>query len=226
MLEENRSRDKFIFMLGGDPSQRAAAEAFVNRSGGRDARLVLMLLNKHGWQNYLPFYVDNWLELGVKEYSLIMPDEKGNMDFDHAIECLKNATGIFIGGGDTLEYHRYYAAEPIKSELISCYEKGVPIAGCSAGALILPEVMLVSPKDTGDAEIMIGEGVGLINGQVIGVHFSEWNDADNLKAGMVKTKTRLGWGIDEKACAVFKNGRFDHALGEGVHMLEVDENLK
>ncbi|KUO76386.1 MAG: hypothetical protein APF77_06720 [Clostridia bacterium BRH_c25] len=215
--------DNYLFLLGGDPSQKAAAEAFVAKAGGVDARLVLMLLNKHGWQDYLRFYVDNWLELGVKDYKVIIPDDNDVMDYDIVTADLRNATGVFIGGGDTLRYHYYYATEPIKSVLTNCYENGVPIAGCSAGALILPELFLVSPNDTGDEQVVIGDGVGLISNQVIGVHFSEWDDTDNLIEGMVRTKTRLGWGIDEKACAVFRNGKFNYALGNSVHMIQMED---
>lgn len=221
MLGEVHGNDNYLFLLGGDPSQKAAAETFVDKAGGEYARLVLMLLNKNGWQDYLRFYVDNWLELGVKDYKIIMSNENGVMNYDIVTTHLRNATGIFIGGGDTLKYHYYYATEPIKSILVNCYEKGVPIAGCSAGALILPELLLVSPNDTGDEQIVIGDGVGLIRDQVIGVHFSEWDDINNLIEGMVRTKTSLGWGIDEKACAVFRNGKFDYALGECVHMIQV-----
>ncbi len=223
MLGRTQSSDNYLFLLGGDPSQKAASEAFIAKAGGADARLVLMLLNYQGWQDHLRFYVDNWLELGVKEYKIIMPNDDDIMDYDLVTTCLRDATGIFIGGGDTLKYHHYYATEPIRSILINRYKKGVPVAGCSAGALILPKIFLVSPNDTGNEQVVIGDGIGLINRQVIGVHFSEWNDIDNLIEGMVRTKTELGWGIDEEACAVFRNGKFEYGLGNSVYMIQMDD---
>jgi cyanophycinase len=221
MLGEVKSCDNYLFLLGGDPTQKPAAEAFVTMAGGAEARLVLMLLDSQ--QKYLQFYVNNWLELGVEDYKIIMPNDNSVMDYDSVVTHLRNATGIFIGCGDTLKYHYYYAAEPIKSTLVSCYEKGVPIAGCSAGTLILPELLLVSPNDTGDEQVVVGTGIGLISNQAVGVHFSEWDDIDNLIEGMVRTNTKLGWGIDEEACAVFKNGKFDYALGNSVHMIQMED---
>jgi cyanophycinase len=215
--------DKYLFLFGANPSLEEANELFIQKAGGRNAKIVLLIMNRSGWEDYLPRYTNTWKRNGVEHYSVILPNDQGKLNEKEAIELLKEATGIFVGGGDTEKYHAYYATEPIKSILKDRYSEGVPIAGSSAGALILPEICLISPNDSNNGEMLSKDGVGLLTDILIGVHFTEWNDENNLLAGMKKHKIRLGIGIDEEACAVFKNGKFESEFGESVHHIEIDD---
>nr|WP_245746112.1 Type 1 glutamine amidotransferase-like domain-containing protein [Evansella caseinilytica] len=145
------------------------------------------------------------------------------MNYSEVTSILEESTGIFIGGGDTEKYHHYYANEPIKSLIKEKYNRGIPIGGSSAGALILPEISLISPNDTKNGEMISKDGIGLLNDILIGVHFTEWNKEKNLVAGMLKHKIAHGIGIDEEACAVFRNGQFENAYGEAVHHLRLTD---
>ena len=100
---------------------------------------------------------------------------------------------------------------------MNCYENGVPIAGNSAGALILPETCLISPLDNEQSVMLFKQGVGLLSNVLISVHYTEWSDQSNLLEGMRTKKVKRGIGIDEQACAVFINGQLAYSLGEAVH---------
>ncbi|OAB42766.1 cyanophycinase [Paenibacillus antarcticus] len=215
--------DKYLFLFGANPSLEEANELFIQKSGGQNAKIVLLIMNRSGWEEYLPRYTDVWKRNGVVHISVILPDDNGELNEKIAEELLQEATGIFIGGGDTEKYHAYYAMEPIKSILKDCYSKGVPIAGSSAGALILPEICLISPKDSSNGEMLSKAGIGLLSDILIGVHFTEWNDKVNLLEGMKNHKIRYGIGIDEEACALFKNGKFESEFGEYVHHIEIND---
>jgi cyanophycinase len=215
--------NKYLFLFGANPTLEEANEMFIRRAGGRKAKLVLMIMYRSGWEEYLPKYTDTWKRHGVERYSVIIPNDQGKLNELEAIELLREATGIFIGGGDTEQYHAYYATDPIKSILQDRYNEGVPIAGSSAGALILPEICLISPNDSNNGEVLSKVGVGLLSDILIGVHYTEWSDESNLLAGMKEHKIRYGIGIDEEACAVFINGKFESEIGDSVHHIEIDD---
>jgi cyanophycinase len=215
--------NKYLFLFGANPSLEEANEKFIQEAGGPNAKIVLLIMNRSGWEEYLPRYTDVWKRNGVEDYSVILPDDQGELNEKAAIELLRKATGIFIGGGDTEKYHAYYAVEPIKSILKERYNEGVPIAGASAGALILPEVCLISPNDSKNGDMLSKDGVGLITNLLIGVHFTEWNDESNLIAGMKKHNIRYGLGIDEEACVIFKNGILEAEIGKSVHHIVLTE---
>ncbi|WP_407271994.1 Type 1 glutamine amidotransferase-like domain-containing protein [Radiobacillus sp. PE A8.2] len=209
-----------LFLLGGNPSQPEAMQAFVKQAGGNKAKIALLLVYRPGWEAYLPRYTKLWIENGVDpdNISVIIPEPDGYLSMEKAVKTLRNATGIFIGGGHTKTYHFYYTNEILKSMITSQYTNGVPIAGCSAGALILPTQVLLSPSDTDNGKAWLGEGIGLVDNVLISVHYSKWNDAANLELGLLSHDVPIGYGIDDDATLVVKDGKEFSYLGkERVH---------
>jgi cyanophycinase len=199
------------------------AEEFVVAAGGYDSTIALLMQGGIGWEKYVPEYTQPWVRQGVSQYYPIVPDESGTLDLDTVSAKLREATGIFIGGGHTPTYHRLYAAEPIRSVIRESYHTGVPVAGVSAGAVIAPEIGMLTPDETGDASIKIVAGLGLVSGLIVGVHFTEWNTLPSLLEAMARTQTKTGWGVDESACAVFEDGQFRGTLGRSVYQIVMSD---
>ena len=211
------STARLLFLLGGSAAFDVVAEEFVPAAGGRDATIALLMQGGHGWEKYVPDYAQPWIRQGVSRYYPIAPDENGTLDLDAVSAKIREATGIFIGGGHTPTYHQLYATEPIRSLLRESYHKGAPIAGVSAGALIAPELCVLSPDETDDGSLQIVAGLGLVSDLIVGVHFTELNALPSVLEAMARTQTRAGWGIDEPACAVFEDGEFKGTVGRSVH---------
>jgi len=208
---------RLLFLLGGSAPFDVVAEEFVPAAGGSNSTIVLLTQGGQGWEKYVSEYTQPWMQRGVSRYYPIVPGENGELDLDVESTKLCEATGIFIGGGHTPTYHRLYATEPIRGILRESYYKGVPIAGCSAGAMIAPEICVLTPDETDDASLNIVAGLGLISDLIVGVHFTEGNALPSVLEAMAKTQTQTGWGIDESACAVFEDGQFKRVLGRGVY---------
>jgi len=209
---------KHLFLLGGSAAFGATAEEFVPAAGGGKATIALLMQGGEKSKKYVSEYTQPWICRGAERFHVIMPDREGRLDLSVVNAQLREATGIFIGGGHTPTYHRLYATEPIRSILRERYEQGVPLAGCSAGALIAPDLCVIGAEEyEGEASLAILPGLGLLSGLILGVHFSERNTLPNMLEAMAKTKTQKGLGIDEPACVVFEGGRFKRILGKAVH---------
>lgn len=213
---------KLLFLLGGSEAFDAVAAEFVPAAGGRDSRIVVLAQSSGGWEKHESEYVQPWIREGVFQYYPIVPDEKGALDLDTASAKLREATGIFIGGGHTPTYHRLYATEPIRSVIRERYQEGVPIAGVSAGALIALEICVLFPEAEGDS-FQILPGLGLVKDVMLGVHFSDRRALPELLEAMVKTQTEMGWGIDGAACAVLEDGSFKGVLGQSVYEIKMED---
>ncbi|MEK3855568.1 Type 1 glutamine amidotransferase-like domain-containing protein [Cytobacillus sp. FSL H8-0458] len=85
------------------------------------------------------------------------------------------------------------------------YMNGVPVAGFSAGALIIPEHCIIPPIDTPKRQHLFLKGLGLIRDCAISVHFTKWNERENLKAAAEKINAATGYGIDDAAGVYFHN---------------------
>ncbi len=210
-----------LFLLGGPGALDLAAEEFVPVAGGPAARIALLLAGGEGWERHLPEYTAPWARRGATRYDVIVPGRDGRLDLGAATAHIQAATGIYIGGGPTPAYRRLYASEPLRTLLRERCRAGVPLAGMSAGALLMPEHCAVPAEDTGTGRPALLPGLGLVEEALVGVHFGEWNALPGVLEAMAHARTPLAWGLDEGACAVFRGGRFDHALGHWVHRIEM-----
>jgi cyanophycinase len=129
-MRNTNMRDRMLFLFGGNPSLIEANQEFITAAGGNNSRIALLIVNTPGYQKYIPAYTNVWRQIGISAYSIIVPDDQGQLDFDTTEKVLLNATGIYIGGGDTRTYLKLYASDPIKGMLKTCYQNGIPIAGC------------------------------------------------------------------------------------------------
>jgi len=212
-----------LFLLGGSAAFDAAADVFVPAAGGQDARIALLLQGGETWKKYVPGYVRPWEQRGASQYDLIVPDESSVLDVKQASAILREATGIFIGGGHTPTYHRLYATEPIRGIIRERYQTGVPVAGMSAGALIAPELCALTHDETGKDSLTTLPGLGLIQNVIVGVHFTESNRLPGLLEAMIENRIKTGWGINEGACAVFENEQFKGTLGQSVYQIAMTD---
>lgn len=213
-------KNRYLYLFGGNPSLMEANQDFILRAGGPKARIALLIMNTTQWERFLPAYTESWHEIGIADYSIIIPNEHSVLDHTHTEEILDNATGIYIGGGDTYLYHEHYATSPIKEMIKKRYLEGIPVAGCSAGALISLEKSYISPNESMDDGIDYIDGIGLIDDVLIGVHYTEENERQNLLQAKQRYKVSKAYGIDEEACVVFENETFMKVIGNDVHFLD------
>jgi cyanophycinase len=211
-----------LFLLGSGKAFEITAEEFVPAAGGSKASIVLLLYsNNDKTPKYVAEYAAPWLKRGVVRYDVVMPDVSGVLDIEAARRKISSATGIFIGGGTTERYRELFATAPLAQLIRDRYELGVPVAGCSAGAMITTDHC----PHYNDAEELDGfrPGLGLLRDIMIGVHFSERGVRRFLLAEMKLAGVRQGLGIDEPACAVLVDGKLDHTMGTAVHRIVVSD---
>jgi cyanophycinase len=211
-----------LFLLGGSDAFDVTADEFIPAAGGRDANIALLLQGGEKSNKHAPEYIRPWQARGAARYQVIVPDENGKLDFDQASAQLASETGVFIGGGNTAIYRRLYATGAMRDLLRECYRRGVPIAGCSAGALIAPEICAFHPGES-DNGSLVAQGLGLISGMLLGVHFTSRDTLPNVVAAMAETRTANAWGIDDCACLVFEDEQFKRVLGHSAYQITMTD---
>lgn len=84
---------------------------------------------------------DKYTDIAKQGFEKINKDIKGIHSFNDPVEALKNARGIFVGGGNTfLLVHQLYANNLMQT-LKEIVLKGTPYLGTSAGANITGKTM-------------------------------------------------------------------------------------
>ncbi|WP_047983824.1 Type 1 glutamine amidotransferase-like domain-containing protein [Ornithinibacillus californiensis] len=206
--------NKHLFLFGGgSPFTSEFARKFVGLSlGGNIAILYL-----DGGEPIIPRYT-NLLELYGQYTFTHIPLPSTSVE--EASNLVENSTGIIICGGDSIGYADHIVDTPISEAVRVAYEKGIPIAGFSAGALISPEICVISARDSGRMEYLKRKGLGLIQDTLIAVHFSQWNEQDHLKQITAEISTTYNYGIDENTGLYVKNGILEEIEGGGVYTIK------
>lgn len=217
---EGDMMDKHLFLFGGGPPFTLnMTKQFVIKASTTNAPVSILFIERDGWEQYMPKYTQALEELGLNEfYYLPLP----STPIEKVITCLKNSSGLIIGGGNTNLYADYIVETAISNTIKEIYELGIPIAGFSAGALISPEHCIISPKDNEQNEFQYRRGLGLISDVLIAVHFSQWNDETHLRNAVNKFNNHINYGIDENTCVYLLNGYLESIEGCGVYSVEND----
>lgn len=211
-----------LFLLGGSPAAYPLyANEFVSAAGGKHATMAVLAQSQSGWEKYKEEITRPWVERGVSRFLPIVPGTHGTLDLPSAQRALQEASGIFIGGGNTPTYQRLFATDPLKSLIRQRHQAGIPVAGISAGALISMEICQLVQEETGKAALELVPGLGLTGGFILGVHFSEWNALAETLEVMRQSKTYLAYGIDEPAYIVCQDGLFSHTQGQAIHRIRM-----
>lgn len=96
--------------------------------------------------------------------------------------------------------------------------EGMIIGGTSAGAAMMPDMMIVEGDSETNPRIEIVEmepGMGFLPGVVIDQHFLQRGRIGRLLSAVTQQPVILGFGIDENTAIAVSNSQFE-VIGEGA----------
>lgn len=200
---------------------------FVRRSGGTKARIVIMTaateLPREVGENYIRIFE----RLGAEDIRIVDTESREDASSSTALEAIEKATGIFFTGGDQARITSILKDTEIDTAIHRRFQEGVVVGGTSAGAAVMPDVMIVE----GDSEtnprmdtVDLGPGMGFLPGVVIDQHFSQRGRLGRLVAALAQQPAVLGFGIDENTAMVVNGDRIE-VIGEGSVTIVDDSNV-
>ncbi len=184
----------------------SARKAFVDMAGGDSAHILVIPSASENPE--APGFLDYWT--AAKTAEILHAKSRDEALSPEFYLRIRNATGIWISGGDQKRLMVLYGGTPVIDELKMLLKRGGVIGGTSAGASIVGHIM---PYE--DTEMV---GFGLIDNYIVDQHFNtrSWR-IDRLKRLVQDHPHMVGVGIDESTAFVINNNSFD-VIGEGgVH---------
>jgi cyanophycinase len=137
---------------------------------------------------------------------------------DKVLAALQRASGVFFVGGQPYRITDAIKDTPIADALYERVRTGMVLAGTSAGALMMPEVVITDGESrthpTTDT-ISIGPGMGFLKGVVLDVHYAERGRSGRMLSAIEKFPDCLGLGLDEDAAIVVRGGSEFEVVGSG-----------
>ncbi len=136
------------------------------------------------------------------------PQEKESI-----IEKIENADAIYVGGGNTAFLIKKWKESGIFEHIVLAYEKGVPIAGLSAGAICWFERLYsdfeIQEKLSEDFALM--DGFSLLKGMIT-PHYNQRREFDKV---FLESGAKTAYAIEDNAAIEFVDGEFSKVLSSG-----------
>lgn len=204
-----------LLLAGGGPLPPELVARFVERAGGKAAKVVVVggamppgerddepfvrLLQKHGVADVRTLVLRHPRDVAASE-----------------LAKLADATGVWFGGGRQWRFVDAYDGTAAIAAFHAVLARGGVIGGSSAGATIQAE-FLVRGNPLGNTEVWCEgyeRGFGFLPGCAVDQHFVVRNREGDLRALVEKLPQLLGLGIDE-GTALEVRGSLATVLGTG-----------
>lgn len=191
---------------------------FVRRAGGVNARIVVMTaateLPKEVGENYVRIFE----RLGVEDARIVDTVTRDDANSTSFIEAIEKATGVFFTGGDQSRITSTLKDTKLDTVIHKRFSEGLIVGGTSAGAAVMPDMMIVEGDSQTHPRIEVvemGPGMGFLPGVVVDQHFLQRGRIGRLISALAQQPAVLGFGIDENTAVVI-NGSELEVVGEGA----------
>lgn len=191
---------------------------FVRRAGGINARIVVMTVATELPREVGDNYIRVFERLGVQDVRIVDTVERDDASSSTYLEAIEKATGVFFTGGNQARITSILKGTEIDKLLHKRLSEGLVIGGTSAGAAMMPDMMIVEGDSETNPRIEIVEmepGMGFLPGVVIDQHFLQRGRIGRLLSAVTQQQVVLGFGIDENTAVVVSNNQFE-VVGEGA----------
>jgi len=206
-----------LLIVGGGGFPDEMVRLFVEQAGGPEARIVVVAGAEESPRRTDRSDVRRFLEAGAARVDLLEPHDPARPPTARELAPLREATGIWFGGGRQWRLVDAYEGTPFLPLCRAALRRGGIIGGSSAGATIQGDY-LVRGHPLGNAEMMAEgyeRGFAFLPGTAIDQHFTQRRREPELAAVKRTFPQLVCVGIDEST-ALFVHGESGRVLGSGT----------
>jgi cyanophycinase len=210
-----------LFIIGGAEDReedKLVLARFVELAGGPDARIAVLTAASNYHDEVWPVYDEAFRALGVRNRHPVLITTRDEANDEAQAQAIYDADAIFITGGDQKRLVSLIGGTRIDRAIhMAVKERGVCLAGTSAGASAMSEHMLfdTQPKPT-KGSVQMSAGLGFMRRVVIDQHFSERFRLSRLLNIVAQNPYLLGCGIDEDTALIVEPGKGLEVIGDGA----------
>ena len=199
-----------LIIIGGGSIPDSLFEFFAAHCGGKDQPIV-----------YIPTATDDeefiqkgehlikFSSRGFTNLSTIHTRNKKEADDPKNIALMRNAKGLFFGGGDQQLIADAYAGTKLYDEFIALLDRGGVIMGTSAGATIMGSLMVGGDaRDDISKKYAFNPAFSFMTNTALDQHVLARNRQFDLISVVEYYPGTLGIGMDESTAIIVEAGKF------------------
>lgn len=198
-----------LMIIGGGKLPASIIQRIIELAGGPQARILIMPHASGVPEESAEFSQGLFRAQGAQQVE-IYACKAGAMDTPPCLQQLANAGGVFFTGGDQNLLTKAFSGTKAFERIQALYRKGAVLAGTSAGAAVMSEVMItgeekrpaseapITPFDTiRKQRVITAAGFGFVNRYIIDQHFILRMRQNRLISTVLDHPSLVGVGIDE-----------------------------
>ena len=200
-----------LVIAGGGELPEAVARRFVREARSRRARIVVIPTASEAADEdaadpaKAERHLALWKSLNVADVKLLHTRSRETANDEAFLAPLKQATGIWFGGGEQSRIAEAYLGTGVEREIAAVLARGGVVGGTSAGAAIQSRVMIAG----GNPEPRMATGFDLLPGTIIDQHFLARSRQPRLVQAIGRNPSFVGIGIDEGTALVVSGRRME-----------------
>jgi cyanophycinase len=191
---------------------------FVQLSGRASARITVLTCASEFPKQAGREYVDAFHRLSARSVEVVDIHTRKEALSKQGLKIVQRSTGVFFTGGCQVRICSILGGTPMETILKQRYRDGLVIAGTSAGAAMMSDMMIARGESQTHPSVGIvelGYGLGFINDVVIDQHFAQRGRLGRLLSAVAQHPRHVGLGIDEDTALVVHN-RIATVIGRGT----------
>lgn len=227
-MTQDSTRGPLLIIGGAEDKQRECEilREFVRYASGTKARIAILTAATDFPIEIGQEYIRIFEQLGAEDICIVDTRSKEDANSFSALQNIDKATGVFFTGGDQARIVDTIKDTELDAAIHKRFSEGMIIAGTSAGAAIMPDMMIFD----GDSEthprmeiVKMSPGMGFLPGVIIDQHFSQRARMGRLISALAQQeKAVLGFGIDENTAMLVIDNKIQ-VIGEGAVTI-IDES--
>jgi cyanophycinase len=218
-----------LVIIGGGGRPPAVIQKIINLAGSEQSKIIIIPVASSVPEEVAIFQRDQFKEAGAGSVEYIIFDSV-TVNNDSNIAKIKNATCIFFSGGDQRRLTKVLLFTKMLASIKQLYFNGGVIAGTSAGAAVMSEIMITgnelrnpdstrSFKSIKSRNIETTPGFGFINEAIIDQHFIARKRHNRLMSLVLEHPSLIGIGIDESTAIWVNSDRVLEVIGDQTVMI-------
>lgn len=200
---ESRRTEGTVLACGGGTLPDAIFERFFELAGGTRGKVVFVPTASERVPELRDVaFGTTKLATRFAKLTLLHTRSRDEADSDAFVAPLREATGVWLGGGDQSRLTAAYLGTRTERELAAVLARGGVVAGTSAGAACMTKIMIAG----GTNEAQLAEGFDWIPGTIADQHFLRRSRLDRLLSALARHQDLVGLGIDEGTAVEVRAG--------------------
>ena len=214
---------RILIPIGGNEKKTVHSEIFkemVDCAGGSQARIVVIPTASESPTERAQDYRELFSAFNPADIQTLHIGERAAAGSSALARVIEETTLLMFAGGDQLRLSSLIGGTPLHHALQERYRQGdCVIAGTSAGAAALPEMMIFQnnrfrPHRKGGLEMTMG--LGLIKDVVFDTHFVQRSRISRLVHAVASNPALLGLGIEENTGLLIEDETTAKVIGTGT----------